>query len=174
MLMVFLTMVMMAGARRVGASFRIKRRLNCLDVAAEACNHISYDMIDAYPNAIAQKLHREMPIAEMPRDAYQFAVVMRVDFQQRLRPRQVARNGDASEMRVRPPKRWEHSSASTCTTGGPLNQLPDGPGARAAEALLSGRAAKRLLGRLRPFGGRAFGLRNGGQGVAVRENVAGR
>ena len=44
-------------------------------------------MIRPDADALAQQLHRQMAIAEMPGDPHHLAFVMRMDLQQRLRPR---------------------------------------------------------------------------------------
>jgi hypothetical protein len=80
-----IVVVMMAGARGVGAGFGVERGLDRIDVAAKAFDHVPDDVIGPNSDPVAEQLHGEMAVAEMPGDADQFTVVMGVDFQQRLR-----------------------------------------------------------------------------------------
>ena len=54
-------------------------------MTAQALDHLGNHMIGPDADAIAQQLHRQMPVAQVPGDAHQFAVLMRVDFQQLFR-----------------------------------------------------------------------------------------
>jgi hypothetical protein len=87
MVMVMIVVVMMVpSAGRVRTGFRIERRFDRLDVPAQTFNHVLDHMIGANSDPVAKQLHRQMAIAQMPRDTHQLAIVMRVDFQQRFRP----------------------------------------------------------------------------------------
>jgi hypothetical protein len=78
-------MVVMTSTRSVSTRLRIERRFDGFDVAAEALDHVLNHMIGPDANAVTQQLHRQMAITEMPRDSHEFAIVMGVNFKQRLR-----------------------------------------------------------------------------------------
>ncbi len=83
--MVFIVVVMvMAGAPRVRTGLRIEWGMDRIDMAAETFDHLCDNVIGSNADAIAQQLHRQMAIAEMPGDANEFAGPMGVDFQQLL------------------------------------------------------------------------------------------
>jgi hypothetical protein len=92
--------VMVCDAGSISASLGIERRLNLLDMAAQALDHFLNDVIGPDANAVAEQLHRQMTIAEMPGDAHQFAVIMRVDFEQWLGTR--ADSNDATILQGEP------------------------------------------------------------------------
>jgi hypothetical protein len=69
----------------VSPRLRIKRFLNRIDVAAETRNHFLDHMIGADTDAITEQLYWQMPVAEMPRNADEFTLVMCVDLQQWFR-----------------------------------------------------------------------------------------
>jgi hypothetical protein len=75
-------MKVMAAARGIGAGFGIERRLDIVHVSAEALDHLRNHVIGADTDAIAEQLDGEMTVAEVPRNAYQFSVVVGVDLQQ--------------------------------------------------------------------------------------------
>jgi hypothetical protein len=77
-------MVMVLSAR-VRASLRIEWCFDLLDVPTEAFDHLPDHMVVTNPNSVAQQLHRQMPVAEMPCDAHHLAVIVRMDLQQLLR-----------------------------------------------------------------------------------------
>ena len=79
--------VMPTATGRVGAGFRIERCLDFLHVPAEALDHFGDHVIGANTDPVAEQLDRQMPVAEMPSDTNQFIVLMRMNFQQRFRPR---------------------------------------------------------------------------------------
>jgi hypothetical protein len=79
--------VVMTGARGVGSGFGVEWRVDRFDMTAEAFDHVPDHVVGTDPDSIAKQLHRQMTIAEMPGDANQFAVVVTVNFQQRLGPR---------------------------------------------------------------------------------------
>jgi hypothetical protein len=81
---VIVVMVVMLPAG-IGAGFRVEWCLDRIDVSAEALHHRCDYMIGTDAEAIAEQLHRQVPVAEMPGDADQLAFVMRVDLQQRFR-----------------------------------------------------------------------------------------
>jgi len=82
-----MVVMMMTRAWGVGTGLRIERFFNRLDMTAETFNHVPDHVIGPDANAVAEQLHRQMAIAQMPCDTHKFAIVMRVDFQQRFRPR---------------------------------------------------------------------------------------
>ena len=53
-------------------------------MAAQAFDHVPDHVIHTDADPVAQQLHRQMAIADMPGDAHHLALVMRVNFQQRL------------------------------------------------------------------------------------------
>ncbi len=55
------------------------------DVPAQTLDHFFDDMVGADADAVTQQLHGQMPVAEMPGDADQFAVFVRVDLHQLFR-----------------------------------------------------------------------------------------
>lgn len=64
-------------------------RLDCLHfihISAQTLDHMPDDMVVANADPAAQQLHRQVPIAQVPRDTYKRPTVMRMDFQQPLRP----------------------------------------------------------------------------------------
>ena len=86
MVMIVIVMVM-PGARCIGASLGIERRFNRLDMPAQTFDHVLDHMVGANADPVAKQLHRQMTITQMPCDPHKFAIVMSVDFQQRFRPR---------------------------------------------------------------------------------------
>jgi hypothetical protein len=80
---VIVVMVVMVSAG-IGAGFRVEWCLDRIDVSAEALHHRCDHMIGTDADASAEQLHRQMPVAEMPGDADQFAFIMRIDLQQRF------------------------------------------------------------------------------------------
>jgi hypothetical protein len=85
--MIVVVIVVVTGAGGIGSGFGIEWRIDRLDMAAKALDHFLDDMVGTDPDPVAEQLHRQMPIAEMPGDADQFAVVVTVNLQQRLGPR---------------------------------------------------------------------------------------
>ena len=55
----------------IGAGFRVERRVDRVGVAAEAVDHRFDDVVGTDTDAVAEQLHRQVAIAEMPRDADQ-------------------------------------------------------------------------------------------------------
>ena len=78
-------MMVVVAATSVSTRLGVERRLDLVDVAAQAFYHLLDHVIRANANALAQQLHRQMPIAEMPGDADHLALIVAMDFQQRLR-----------------------------------------------------------------------------------------
>jgi hypothetical protein len=76
--------VTMPGPWSIGAGFGIERRLDGFDVPAQTLHHLLNDVIDANADAVAEQLNRQMTIAQVPCDANEFAIVVRVDFKQRF------------------------------------------------------------------------------------------
>jgi hypothetical protein len=83
-IVVIVVMVVMA-ACGVRPGFRIKWCVDQVHVAAETFDHIANDMIGPDSDAIAKQLDRKMAVAQVPGDADEFAVLMRMDFHQRFR-----------------------------------------------------------------------------------------
>ena len=78
---VVLMVVMTAG---IGAGFGIEWSLDRIDMAAKALDHLRYYVIGSNTDAIAQQLHRQMPITQMPSYADEFVGPMGMDFHQLL------------------------------------------------------------------------------------------
>jgi hypothetical protein len=85
-MLMIVVVVVMPGAGRVRTGLGIERRFNRLNVPAETFDHVLDHMIGANADPVAEQLHRQMAIAQMPRDPHKFAIIVRVNFQQRLRP----------------------------------------------------------------------------------------
>ena len=82
---IVVAVVVMSGPRRVRSGLRIEWRLDRFNVPAETFDHLPDHVIGPDPYPVAKQLHRQMPIAQMPRDPHKFPIVVRVNFQQRLR-----------------------------------------------------------------------------------------
>jgi hypothetical protein len=76
----------MGEASGIGARFGVERCLDPLHLAVEPRNHFLYDGIRPYPDTAAYELHGQMAIAEMPSNSGHRSLVMRMNFNQRLRP----------------------------------------------------------------------------------------
>ena len=74
---------MMRGAG-IGADFRVERRLEPGDPAAEPRHHLGDDMVGADAQPLAGDLQRQMPVAEMPGDAQQIGRTVGRDLEDRL------------------------------------------------------------------------------------------
>ena len=83
-MVIVVAMMMMPAAGRVGTRFGVEWRVDIVDVTAQTDHHFSDYMVRADPDTVAKELDRKVTVTEMPGDADQFAIVMRVDFQQRL------------------------------------------------------------------------------------------
>jgi hypothetical protein len=70
----------------VRALLRIERRFHRRKPRAEATQHVLDHMIAANAQPIADDLHIDMPVADMPGEPRQFAAVSSRDFDQLLRP----------------------------------------------------------------------------------------
>jgi hypothetical protein len=68
-IVVMMMMVMTAGGAGIGAVFGIEWRFDRFDRGSEQLHHVFDHMIASYQNAVGQKHHRQMPIAQMPCDA---------------------------------------------------------------------------------------------------------
>ena len=64
-------MVMAVRGAGIGADFRVERRVEPGQLAAEPLDHRGDDMIGADAQPLAGDLQRQMPVAEMPGDAQQ-------------------------------------------------------------------------------------------------------
>src|ERR1051326_8401783 len=80
-MLVPVVVMMMPHPGRVSPRLRIERRLERFDVAAQTFDHVLDDVIETDADAVAQQLDRQMTVAQMPRDAHEFSLVMRVNFQ---------------------------------------------------------------------------------------------
>jgi hypothetical protein len=85
--MVVIVIVVMVRAGSVGTGLGIERGIDLVNMAAKTFNHVLDHVVRADANAVAKQLNRQMTIAEMPRDPNQFAIVVGMNFEQRLRPR---------------------------------------------------------------------------------------
>ena len=83
---VAVVVAVVSGARRVSPRLRVERRVDFFNVPAQSLDHFGDDMIGADADAPAKQLHRQVAVSQMPGDSHKFAAVMRVNFQQRLRP----------------------------------------------------------------------------------------
>lgn len=79
-------MIMMRGLS-VGSDFGIEGRIEHGQTAAEADDHLGYDVVFADAQPISRDLQRQMPVPEMPGDAQQGGVVFGFDFENPLRCR---------------------------------------------------------------------------------------
>jgi hypothetical protein len=68
----------------IGAAFGIERRLDLDHPCAEPLHHRLDDVIPADAQALGHDLRRQMPVAEMPRDADQMMRIVAADLQQWL------------------------------------------------------------------------------------------
>ena len=84
---VVVVVVMMVMSAGVGPGLRVERSLDMVHMPTEPPDHFLDDVIGANAQMLAEDLHRQMPVAEMPCDAHQVAVLVRVDVEQRLGPR---------------------------------------------------------------------------------------
>lgn len=87
MAVIVIMMVMMMARAGIGPGLRVEWCVDGIDMAAEPFDHVGDDVVGADADSLAQQLHRQMPVAEMPGDPHQRAFVMRMNFQQRLGPR---------------------------------------------------------------------------------------
>ncbi len=69
---------------RIGAAFRIERRLDLRHLGAEAAYHVLDDVIATDPQLLTEDLGRKVTIAEMPGDAHEVLCILRADFGKRL------------------------------------------------------------------------------------------
>jgi hypothetical protein len=76
-------MMMMVPAG-VSPGFRIEWCLDCIYVTAQPLHHLPDHMIGPNADVIAQQLHRQMTIAEVPRNPHQIALFVRMYLQQRF------------------------------------------------------------------------------------------
>ncbi len=76
--------MVMVVATRIGATFGIERRLDGVRVAAQPVHHVRDHVVGADADAVAEQLHRQMPVAEVPGDADQLRRAVGMDFEQRF------------------------------------------------------------------------------------------
>ena len=69
---------------RIGATFRVERRLNLDDPRAESLHHRLDDVISADAQAFWHDLGRQVAVAQMPGYANQMQRISAADFEQRL------------------------------------------------------------------------------------------
>ena len=69
MVVVIVAMMVPVAAARIGSGLWVEGGLNCFDVAAEAFDHFTDDVVGPDADPIAQKLHGQMAVAEVPGDA---------------------------------------------------------------------------------------------------------
>jgi len=81
----------------VGALLRIEWRVNRSEPRAEPAQHILDHMIAANAQPIADDLHVDMPVTDVPGKPRQFVAVGGGDFDQRLRPADDANNAAVVE-----------------------------------------------------------------------------
>ena len=68
----------------VGAGFGVEGGFDDVDVAAEVFDHFLDDVVAADADLVADELHREVAVAEVPGDADELGVGMGVDFGERF------------------------------------------------------------------------------------------
>ena len=71
-------------AARIGAGLRIERGFDRIDMAAKSLDHRLDDVVGSDADAVAEQLHRQMAVAEVPGNADEFSFVVGVNFQQRF------------------------------------------------------------------------------------------
>jgi hypothetical protein len=81
----------------VGTVFRIERRLDRRHSRAEPAQHLFDHMVTADAQAIADDLHVDMAVADMPSEPCQLMCVGRRDFDQGLGPADNPHNGAVVE-----------------------------------------------------------------------------
>jgi phosphoglycolate phosphatase len=84
-IVVIVIVLVVAVAMHVGARFRIEGRGDVRHGRTEVINHVLDDGVSANAQAVAEKLGRQVPVAEVPGDAQQFGGCGRGDLGQRLR-----------------------------------------------------------------------------------------
>ena len=90
--MVIVSMLMMMIARMavrmlpVGAGLRVERRFHGRKLRAEPAQHVLDHMVAPDPQAVADKLHIDMAIADVPGEPRQLVGGGGHDFNERLRP----------------------------------------------------------------------------------------
>jgi hypothetical protein len=86
MSVIMVRMIMMSvAALQIGAAFRIERRLDGPQLAAQPLDHRLDHMVPANAQPAIGDLHREMAVAEMPGEAQQVIGAVDADFHQRFR-----------------------------------------------------------------------------------------
>ena len=75
---------MMVPTTRIRAALRIERRLHRVRMPAQAVYHVRDHVVGADPDAVAQQLHGQVAVAQVPGDAHQLRRGVGVDFQQRF------------------------------------------------------------------------------------------
>jgi len=71
--------VMRSDMLRIGAAFRIERRLDLAGFRAEAAHHVGNHMVAADAQFCARDLRRQMSVAEVPGNAHEMFLVARAD-----------------------------------------------------------------------------------------------
>ena len=80
--------MMVAVAAGIGARLGVERRLHLPHMRAQAAHHVGDHVVGADADVVAKQLHRQVPVAQMPRHTHQPGGVVRVYVQQRLGPGQ--------------------------------------------------------------------------------------
>jgi hypothetical protein len=86
MMIITMRVIMIVRVLPVRALLWIERRFHRRKPRAEATQHVLDHMIAANAQPIADDLHIDMPVADMPGEPRQFAAVSSRDFDQLLRP----------------------------------------------------------------------------------------
>lgn len=81
---IVLTMIVMRRALRIGAAFRIERRFDFKHPRTKSACHIRNHMITPDTQRFRHDLRRQMPVAQMPRDAHEMMCILAAYFEQRL------------------------------------------------------------------------------------------
>ena len=83
--MVIMPMRLRSGRLQISPALRIERRFDLQHLRAEALRHFLNHMVASNAQAPRRDFGRQVPIAEMPRDAHRQRRIRAADFRQRLR-----------------------------------------------------------------------------------------
>lgn len=83
--MIMMVMIVLMRGLKIGAAFGVERGFDRADFAAQALHHVLDDVIMADAELSARDLHRQVAIAEVPRQTQRVLGVLRFDFGEALR-----------------------------------------------------------------------------------------
>src|SRR5579872_1490932 len=78
---------MMVVPTGIGPGFRVEWRLHVIHMAAQTLDHLADHMVITDADPIAEQLHWQMAVTQVPGDAHHLCLIMRMDFEQLLWPR---------------------------------------------------------------------------------------